>query len=235
MQARARTAAWPPTRITAPDDVHGHEHHRHAREVLHVADGGLARRARTSSTLPRRRTTAGAPARCSSHMRREHRDEEEILGDAVDASDVVNDEVEPAHVLVAPVRPGARDDRAGREHERGGRDQRARPIVRDLGRDERSAGDAVGSPARWCRTTASATSTIDTRKWAITQRRRQIRRCTVSPPRTIWATTPTTRPTESHVRSRRRGARTSDPSTARITSTDTSPVNSRFTNSTAPW
>ena len=54
-------------------------------------------------------------------------------------------------------------------------------------------------------------------------------------PRMICATTPPTRPTDSHVRSRRRGTRTSEPSTARITAIDTMPVINRFMNSTCLW
>jgi hypothetical protein len=50
-----------------------------------------------------------------------------------------------------------------------------------------------------------------------------------------WPTTPATRPSDSHVRSRRRGTRTSEPSTAAITATATTPVNSRFTCSIAAW
>ena len=58
---------------------------------------------------------------------------------------------------------------------------------------------------------------------------------TTMAPRMIWAITPKTSPTDNHVRSRRRGTRTSEPSTARMTATDTSPVISRFTNSTIGW
>ncbi len=55
------------------------------------------------------------------------------------------------------------------------------------------------------------------------------------PPSTIWPMTPATSPSDSHVRSRRRGCRTSEPSTARMTATETSPVIDRFTNSTMAW
>ena len=55
------------------------------------------------------------------------------------------------------------------------------------------------------------------------------------PPSTIWPMTPPTRPSDSHVRSRRRGSRTRAPSTARMTAIATTPVKRRFTCSIAPW
>ena len=55
------------------------------------------------------------------------------------------------------------------------------------------------------------------------------------PPSTIWPSTPATSPSESSVRSRRRGVRHSEPSTAAITATATTPVNSRLTCSMAAW
>ncbi len=53
----------------------------------------------------------------------------------------------------------------------------------------------------------------------------------MSPPSTACANTPATRPSESQVRSRRRGVRTRLPSTATITAIDTSPVNIRLSDS----
>ena len=88
-----------------------------------------------------------------------------------------------------------------------------------------------GWPARRYKTIALLSSTIDTRKCAITKPGLRSN-STVRPPSTACAKTPATRPTESHTRSRRRGVRTRLPSTATITAIDTSPVNRRFTNST---
>ena len=75
-----------------------------------------------------------------------------------------------------------------------------------------------------------ATSTIETRKCSIT-RRGDRSNSTTRPPSTIWASTPPTNPSDSQVRSRRRGTRASDPRTATITATDTTPVIVRLTNS----
>ena len=89
-------------------------------------------------------------------------------------------------------------------------------------------------PARSWSTTAFQTSTIDSRKWPITKAGLSSN-STVSPPSTIWAMTPATSPSDHHVRSRRFGTRTSEPSTANMTASDTRPVIVRFTNSTMAW
>ncbi len=47
-----------------------------------------------------------------------------------------------------------------------------------------------------------------------------------------WATKPATMPSDSQVRSRRRGCRRNEPTTARPTAIDTKVVNTRFKNST---
>ena len=75
---------------------------------------------------------------------------------------------------------------------------------------------------------------MDSRKWPITNGGASLN-STVSPPRTIWAMTPATRPHDSTTRSRRRGRRTSEPRTAAITRTETAPVTARFPNSTRAW
>ena len=75
---------------------------------------------------------------------------------------------------------------------------------------------------------------IDRTKWDWTATGcRSVR--TVMPPSTIWPMTPPTRPSDSHVRSRRRGSRTRAPSTARMTAIATMPVKRRFTCSITPW
>ena len=58
---------------------------------------------------------------------------------------------------------------------------------------------------------------------------------TSRPPSTTWASTPATRPSDSRVRSDRRGRRLAEPSTAAITASATTPVNSRFPNSIRAW
>ena len=87
-----------------------------------------------------------------------------------------------------------------------------------------------GSPARWNSTVASASSSIDTMKWPITSGGYRSNR-TTSPPSTIWPMTPATSPIESQTRSRRRGRRISEPSTAAMTAIETIPVMVRFTDS----
>ena len=54
---------------------------------------------------------------------------------------------------------------------------------------------------------------------------------TVNPPSTACAATPPTRPSDSQTGRAAAGERRSDPSTARITATETSPVKTRLTNS----
>ena len=54
-------------------------------------------------------------------------------------------------------------------------------------------------------------------------------------PSPTWAATPATSPHDHQARSRRRGMRRIDPSTAPTTATATTPVKSRFTNSTRAW
>src|ERR1700685_1469977 len=55
------------------------------------------------------------------------------------------------------------------------------------------------------------------------------------PPRTAWASTPPTSPPLSHMRSRRRGLRKTEPRKAAATPTVRTTVTSRFPNSTRPW
>ncbi len=57
---------------------------------------------------------------------------------------------------------------------------------------------------------------------------------TTTPPTTACPKTPITSETDNHVRSRRRGTRTSEPSTANATAITTMPVNRRLTCSIAP-
>ncbi len=87
-------------------------------------------------------------------------------------------------------------------------------------------------PARHSRTTASATRTMDSTKWPATAAGWRST-STVMPPRTIWPTTPATSPRDSHTRSRRYGRRRSEPSTAAMTDSETSPVKRRLTCSMA--
>ncbi len=96
----------------------------------------------------------------------------------------------------------------------------------------RTAKPSSGSDARWTRATALATRISDrimcpctAAGWRSTS--------TVTPPSTIWARTPVTSPSDSHVRSRRRGTRTRAPSTAAMTARLTSPVNRRLSCSMA--
>ena len=110
---------------------------------------------------------------------------------------------------------------------------RRRPQVRMRG-STWSADFVCGSPARLYRTIASVRSTRESRKWVITNSGRRSK-MTVSPPTTACARTPATRPSESQMRSRRRGSRRNDPSTHTITAIDTAPVNMRLTNSTIAW
>src|SRR5271168_132724 len=55
------------------------------------------------------------------------------------------------------------------------------------------------------------------------------------PPRTAWASTPATSPPLSHIRSRRRGLRKTEPRKAAATATVSTTVTRRFPNSTRPW
>src|ERR1700727_1677693 len=55
------------------------------------------------------------------------------------------------------------------------------------------------------------------------------------PPRTAWARTPPTSPPLSHMRSRRRGLRKTEPTKAAATPTVRTMVTRRFPNSTRPW
>ena len=83
------------------------------------------------------------------------------------AGDLREGEVEPLGLLVAAVGARRRHDGAEEQDEAGGGDvelaeQAEVPAVTT---------GATGSswPARWCRTTAVASSTIESRKWAITK------------------------------------------------------------------
>ena len=76
-----------------------------------------------------------------------------------------------------------------------------REISGDTGR---TSAPSSGSPARCTSVTAVATSASDTSMWPCTATGLRST-STVIPPSTIWASTPPTSPTASHVRSRRRG------------------------------
>ena len=92
---------------------------------------------------------------------------------------------------------------------------------------------ASGTPARHTSTNAFASRTAERRKWPITNGGSSSF-FTTSAPSSACAITPSTRPSDSHTRSRRRGVRTSDPNTAMITAIDTIPVTMRLMNSILP-
>ena len=158
----------------------------------------------------------------------------------VEAGHLGQGELQPLGVLVAAVGAGRGHDRPEEEDQPGrGHHQRAEPpqvaVGRPAGRpaDRRAGRRRAGRPGRGGRRRRpGAPSTAGS---GPSRSRGFSSNSTVSPPRTIWPITPATSPSDSQVRSRRRGWRRSDPSTARITATDTSPVTVRFTNSTMAW
>ena len=110
----------------------------------------------------------------------------------------------------------------------------SRAVSLGIGPDTVPVATRAWSPARWWSTTALNTSTIDSAKWPSTSHGFRWLSTTM-PPRTTWPTTPATSPHDHRTRSARRGLRASEPSTAAITATDTSPVMSRLPNSIQPW
>ena len=220
-----------------PGHVDADEQRRHVVEVLDVADARPAarrRRATTRSPVRGRAVRRAVAARGRRARRRGRRST--ITAMPWTRAAVEMCDVEALDVLVAGVRPGAGDDRAGDDGH--GRWRSATAHVRPrLSRRRRRAGAtrAVGltGPAQQHDGRARR-ATIDSSMWPCTASGWRST-STVIPPSTIWPSTPATSPSESHVRSRRRGVRHSEPSTAAITATATRPVNSRLTCSMAAW
>ena len=208
-------------------------------EVLRVADAGLRDEHDEQHFEPAYDRVRSARA-VHEQQRHEHQSEEHHGAGPVDADDVGDEQVEARGPLrrarhVAGVRPGTGDDRPRDDDDRAARTstrliQRTDGATIGTGR----CATGVGLAARRHSTRAFASSTIDTRKWLITNGG-ESSLSTTSLPSTICTITPATRPSESSTRSVRRGARTSDPSTATITASETSPVTVRFTNSTMAW
>ena len=111
----------------------------------------------------------------------------------------------------------------------GGRSGGVRPL-------DRPAAPAASASLRalMSSTAAFQSSTIDSRKCPMVKRGSSSLN-TSSAPSPTWASTPATRPRDNTMRSVRRGRRLQEPSTAAITAMATTPVKSRFTNSTRAW
>ena len=212
--ARGRAAA-PRSRRGGAGDVEADQQRRHAGEVLGVADGALddehdERAARPQRrTVRRRRCGAAGPGRHVSTARNTTRSRRGSGPPSCEGERQARRRpvaaVRPRRadrpVLTVPMHDGDRAPATSRPHQACARRHDRAGAASSAGRP---GGAAPRRPAR-----APSTAT----KWPMTSGGSRSNSTTM-PPSTIWATTPATRPDESQVRSRRRGTRTSDPSTA---------------------
>ena len=193
--------------VVAPATWSGDEPGGHPAPVLQVADralgdGGDAPRVDRGVEHLAVVRPAGAGATCRQAIAADG----DPHDDAVDPGDRGDRQVEAAGLLVAGVRAGAGDDGAGDDGQRRSTTTTQRTARRVRGTTDATRRPPSGWPARDSRTTALATSTIDSRKWPCTASGCRST-STVIPPSTIWPITPATSPSDSHVRSRRRGLR----------------------------
>ena len=218
---------------TAPVTCRSTSARWHAEEVLGVAERALGHDQHRQLRRPAEHDP-GRP-RAHEHDQRDHGEGQEGPDrQAVDPGHGLELEGQPLDVLVAGVRTGAGDDRAGDDARTRRRDQRPPEGLHGRRRSARRPGCRRGRPGRAGRR-RSRQGHADSRKWAITNGGHRFGNSTTMPPSTISPTSPATSPSDQMMRSRRRGTRTRAPSTATATATEMRPVKSRLSCSTCGW